>query len=92
MGRKATYKKILEETNSKDDNALFLVVYSFNTPNPPPRFYINLRKMMEEMKIYKISRGHLTCKGTKALEAVVKLLRKFGGEYHVFKVEKYLIC
>ena len=88
MPRRSIAEQILNEVEIESGEGLYILIYSFGVKSPPPRFYDNLKRLEKELEIFRPTRGCIICKGTKAINVLVELARKYGAKYWVFELRE----
>jgi len=84
-GPKPLVELYLRKVKTKYDGNLYLVVYSTGRRTPRD-FYRHIRRLEELGLIEKVSSGVIMCKGSKALDVTMMLMKKYSFKTKVFKV------
>ncbi len=90
-GKKSLADYIIEKLEKEDwypDGDRYLIVYSFRGKYPNPSFYNNLNRLTGLLKIEKRFRNVIICRGRMSAKGVVELIKRFGLDYEVYRLER----
>jgi len=95
MGRKSIADHILDDLKDFEDrDGLYLVLYDFQRLDGkliPPKFFANLKRLMERLPIERPQYSVLMCKTLKATRAVKLLAKRYqASSILIYKVEEVL--
>jgi len=71
----------------EEDNNHYIILYRFDPPSPPIRFYTNLRELEACLNIERPFKGVILCRGRRSAEGVLELVKKYCPEYILGKID-----
>jgi len=81
-------EQILERIQESDNDKEYMLVYSFGLKSPPIRFYDNLKRLEKKLKLQRLVKGCIICKGIRTTRALIELCKEYHARYWVFEIKK----
>ncbi len=88
MGRKSIAEKFYEETAIDQEVGSWLVLYEFKGVKPNTKFWSNLTRVIAFTGGDADMRGVFRSNSKRGALTAIKIVKHYGGEYSLFKVEE----
>ena len=88
MGRKSTAEKFFDETEIDQEVGSWLVLYKFKGIKPNTKFWSNLTRVIALTGGDADMRGVFRTNSKRGALIAVKIVKHYGGESSLFKVEE----